>query len=243
MIFEYLKYPSEEEWNNICKEHEIINNLYLDGKSTGKSTNGVLDFYYNLQFQEFLMQFNNKLGEVRMTYIFLMNYFKTNIPDKELIKPGESGGIKYFPKFEDKDFYNKMMFDYYCDIFYHKFFSVWDFKFHLINIYYRLEIKSNPSFNRNVMDRLSKKDHDLFTFLNKNNHDNEMEIGRDFRNDLTHNYPPNYVGGIAEKEERDGDIVISGKVRYTSTSEFVNNINRLIELLNECIIELEKKFI
>jgi hypothetical protein len=52
-------------------------------------------------------EFNNRSFELVLSYIFMMNYYQTGIPDDEWhISPGKSGNtVDYFPHFKRETFY------------------------------------------------------------------------------------------------------------------------------------------
>src|SRR5690606_18865558 len=125
MIHDYLEYPSKEQWIEI-ESKTRISELFLEVSKT--SDGDIFTFISNQEFNSWLRLFNNRLGQSRMSYIFLMHYLKKGISDEEwYISLGKEGqSIQYFPHFKEEIFYYKMMFDYYMDNFCYKFFSAWD---------------------------------------------------------------------------------------------------------------------
>lgn len=202
MIHEYLEYPTKEQWIDI-EEHSKINHLYLDIKRPE-----ITDFFALFTEHElasWVRLFNNRLGQSRTSYIFFMHYYNKGIPDKEwYISPGKEGqSIQYFPHFtKDETINYKVMFDYYVDAFYYKFFSAWDTIFHIINIQYQFDIETSKDFNRKILTNLNSVNPVLKRQINKTNNSKAFKRSRVLRNDITHNFAPNDISsGISKKKE------------------------------------------
>jgi len=107
MIHDYLEYPSKSQWIEIVSETRI-SELYLEVSETKEGD--IISSLFNQEFKSWLRLFNNRLGQSRMSYVFLMHYYKKGIPDDEwFLSPGKEGqSVQYFPHFNEENFYYNM---------------------------------------------------------------------------------------------------------------------------------------
>ncbi|MGW7160712.1 Cthe_2314 family HEPN domain-containing protein [Paenibacillus taichungensis] len=231
MIHEYLEYPTKEQWIEI-EENSKINSLYLEVKRP--EINDLFAMFAEQELASWIRLFNNRLGQSRMSYIFFKHYYNKGIPDEEwYISPGKDGqSIQYFPHFKKDETINyKVMFDYYVDAFYYKFFSAWDTIFHIINVQYQFDVEKDKDFNRNILTNLNSVNLALKKQFNKTNYSKAFKKSRILRNDITHNFAPNDISSGISKKKEDGQLkeISFGVGSYTPSSEFVQNIDEVIE--------------
>jgi len=213
MLHLYLEYPSQEEWGQIEKA-SIINNLYLDLENVNVGS-GILSVYYSREMNSWLKLLNNRLGQARLSYIFLSHYYNKGIPDDEWYKsPGDRGqSIQYFPHFSEEHYYYKLMFDFYAETFYNNIYSSWDTVYHLLNIYYRFDIKSNRRFSINVMNKLLETDSATYSIIDRAKKSDEFKKFKKLRNNITHNYAPSDVSsGMQKTIITEGTVLPNGKL-------------------------------
>ncbi|OUM83850.1 Cthe_2314 family HEPN domain-containing protein [Parageobacillus thermoglucosidasius] len=243
MIHDYLEYPSKSQWIEIVSETRI-SELYLEVSETKEGD--IISSLFNQEFKSWLRLFNNRLGQSRMSYVFLMHYYKKGIPDDEwFLSPGKEGqSVQYFPHFNEENFYYKMMFDYYMDIFYYKFFSAWDTMFHVINVYYSFDLLPNSRFNSNVMQRLLQRNNSLHTIISNVSNSEPFVQSRTLRNNITHNYAPNDISsGITIEKIKEGVSKISfGIGTYTTSKTFIENVNGIIDKFIPLLAALKNAF-
>ncbi|MEK5063684.1 Cthe_2314 family HEPN domain-containing protein [Cytobacillus sp. FSL R5-0596] len=178
---------------------------------------------------------NNKAFDLINNYILLKHYFDKGIPDEEWVIE-DNGKYKFFPHMEEKHDAYKYWFDFYMDSFYKRFATLIDTVCHLINIKYGFGIQPASGFRQNVMKKMRTEDETLFKTLKVCLKSRTYKQAERLRNDLTHNYRPNFVdAGI--KERREGDkLIISGSLgHYTPTTELITNIEATIDLLADII--------
>jgi hypothetical protein len=243
MIHDHLEYPSKDEWIEIESETRV-SELYLEVSKLDNE--GIFSFLSNVEFNSWLRLFNNRLGQSRMSYIFLMHYLKKGIPDQEwFLSPGKQGqSVQYFPHFNEETFYFKMMFDYYMDNFYYKFFSAWDTMYHVINAYYQFELMPNIRFNSKVMEKLLQRNEGLHTNIIKVNNSEPFVLSRTLRNDITHNFAPNDISSGITREKEEGLLrkISFGIGNYTTSKTFINNVDEIIEEFIPLLVALKREF-
>ncbi|GGG88737.1 Cthe_2314 family HEPN domain-containing protein [Paenibacillus radicis (ex Gao et al. 2016)] len=236
MLVDYLSYPSGEEWRKIAGEISL-NKLSVE--INFPSPTKAIDLIVSQERKDWLMLFNNRLGEVRQTYIFLTHYYNMGIPDDNWHKsPGDNGeSIQYYTEFEDKHYYIKHMYDYYADILYFKFISAWDTLSHFYNVYYEFKISIKYISRYKVLDRIEKINPDLYECIRGVQDSEAFNKFIEQRNDITHNFSPSQIdSGI--KRYNNGSAAFSiGK--YTTTRERQNNIVEVIKMTIKFLDEIK----
>lgn len=237
MLLEYLSYPSREEWREIVNEIDLNNKLSLVIDISGAED--ISELFYNQELKEWLRLFNNRLGEVRQTYIFLTHYYNMGIPDSNWMKsPGDNGeSIQYYPEFEEKHHYIKHMYDYYSDIFFFKFFSAWETLFHFYNVYYKLKIPPNVRFKFQVLKELEKINSELYESIEVVHKSEVFSRFTKHRNDITHNYSPNEIA--PELYHDNNGMTVYGVGKYTPTIEIQNNIIQVINITSDFLKKIK----
>ncbi|KOP81503.1 Cthe_2314 family HEPN domain-containing protein [Cytobacillus solani] len=242
---DYAEYPTAEVWNTLYdmkKEafvrfklfEEAGNRTYLINTREGIIASN-LSFWIN--------EHNNKAFDLINNYVLLRYYYDKGIPDTEWVIEDE-GKYKFFPRMEDKHDAYKYWFDFYLEGYYKRFATLIDTICHLINIKYNFGIKPDPGFRQRVMKELQAKDNILFKALKKCWQDEAYKKAERFRNDLTHNYRPNFIdSGISESHEGDEIIISVGLGEYTTTTEFITNIEETVDLMAEIIDNIRSKIV
>ncbi|MBM7623696.1 Cthe_2314 family HEPN domain-containing protein [Sporohalobacter salinus] len=239
-LFDFGGFPTKEERKEISQSIPYFKELRLevDYNSTNEH-----DIFSVREFKSWLRQFNNRIGEVKLSYIMAIYYYKMRIPDENWhISPGHIGqSVEYFPDFEEKHFCIKYFFDYYADIFYYKIFGVWDSIYHLINVFYCINIKGfEVEFKGKLMRKLKKHNIELYKYFQGLRENPVYKKANKIRNDLTHNFPSNDVGPGVERSDRGYTVLKVGD--YITSKEFKENMDGIIELLWETIKKLEIHF-
>jgi hypothetical protein len=196
-------------------------------------TENIYFFFTRHETDSWIRMLNNRFGQVRLSYIFLIHYLNKGIPDEEwCVSPGRGDlSVEYFPHFVEETYYYKTMFDYYTDTFYYKFCSAWDTVFHIINAHYQFNIEQhNNRFKHIVKRELKSRNEELYNIIVDVETSNSFRDSNKLRNDITHNFAPNDISSGITKVRRDGVIkrIDMSIGNYTPSKEFVRNINALI---------------
>jgi hypothetical protein len=243
MIFNYLDYPDEKEWNEIVKNSPVLKKLHLKINSDIKYDNDVFNPLYDFEFEIWLRQINNRLFNIYMTYIFLMHYFNKGIPDD---KHSDSRGknnktVRFLPHSGEKSYWIKYLFYYYVEVLYFQAFSVWDSIHHLINVYYQMDIEPRLGFNENVMKKLKDKNIILHKLLKKQKENEVFEKAHRLRRDFTHNFLPCRFGFVIGRENKEDKKVKETHlgIKIPKSKEFQTNIYQFLELLSTTLEEIK----
>lgn len=243
-IYDYADYPTHESWNEqYLKKEETLDKIGLK-KEGGTKTYSILssEGLMNFELSFWIDEFNNKAFDLINNYIIVMHYYNKGIPDTEWFAPREKGGVDFFPHFEEKHHHIIYWFDFYMDSYYTRFSSLIDTIYHIINVKYRLGIEAELGFRREVSQALKNKDRTLFKYLNDiRKHDTYKAIEH-FRNDITHNFRPNQIdSGIKRTKKKGSFSIVGGVGNYTTTTEFVNNIEQSLDLMAEIMDSIRTK--
>jgi hypothetical protein len=122
------------------------------------------------------------------------------------------------------------------DNYYSKFSGLIDSVYHVIDAHYDFKIKKDLSFKRNVSSKLKTKNLKLYDYLEALKENKVYKSTNLFRNNLMHNYRPNQIDSGLKYSIEDGKTTIALTIgNYTTTSEFVTNIEESIDLLGELV--------
>lgn len=197
------------------------------------------------EMKHWIDEFNNRAFDLSNVYVMLMNYYNQGIPDDEWnISPGKNGeSVQYFPNFKEKHYAYNYWFGFYIDSFYTKFFGLIDNIYHIFNSKYYLKVPEKYGFNKNVIEELKKKDINLANYLDNIRNNNVFREVSNFRNDIVHNYRRNQIDDRVTVENRsDGSTrYIYGVGKYTTTKQFVENIEKGIEFLAKIADDIRDK--
>ncbi|HOK57096.1 MAG TPA: Cthe_2314 family HEPN domain-containing protein [bacterium] len=248
LFFEYYKID-EEEWNKISKNSsQKFKKLFW--KIPYEKYQVLLDddiekVYKKGKINELVKALMNKMGTLRISYIFLTYYYNLGIPDdKWCISPGKNGSsIQYFPDFEEKHFYIHYFFNFWAEVFYIKFFSIIDIICDLLNNYYEMGIKKETKgFRRKVIKNLKKENLELFKFLENIKNKREYKNAKEFRNRIIHSIPAYEISNQNEIKKYENKIVEIkfGAGKYTKSSEIKENAEEVLILLKNIFEKLKE---
>jgi hypothetical protein len=176
--------------------------------------------------------------DVAKSFVLLRYYFEKGIPDDEWYKsPGDDGSsIQYYPHFEKQHFIIKDWFYFYSDTFYHKLFSAWDMVGHIINVYFKLGIKSERVYFPNAVNGLKEIEVDLWKKLDDILNSSPYQRAKSLHNDVTHNYLPSSAG-LAVTTKKSGNTVKTsiGIRKYITSKEIMSNVSEILEVFQKSI--------
>lgn len=243
-IFDYADYPTEERWNELYdKKKDAFEKIALRGPESKQSFSlfdgkGIT----NMEVLHWNNEFNSKAFDLANNYALVMHHYSKGIPDDEWCVPGERGGYRYHPHFEQKHHDIFYWFTFYTESYYTRFSSLIDTICHIINVKYGFHFEPTKGFNKKVVESLKTADKDLFDYLQgllKNKVYKSIET---FRNNITHNFKPSNVSSGIKRYEKDGQKIISGGAgEYTTSREFVTNIEQSIDLMAEIVDTIREK--
>lgn len=245
-IYDYAKYPAKEDWLKISGDKiDSLDKLQIENS---KKTFNTLDFdgsYHAIQLNYWLQEFNNKAFDLIANYTLLKSYYDAGIPDDEWFKsPGDNGqSVQYFPHFKEEHHGNLYWFGFYMDSYYTRFESLIDAIYHVINVKYQLNVEPSMGFRGKVLKQLETSDKDLYDYLKALPSNAIYKQINEYRNNIVHNYRPNQIdSGFTRTVGADGKQSFTMTVgSYTTSTEFLNNINASLDLLAEITDEIRDK--
>lgn len=240
---DYADYPTEVMWEKIYdSKKEAFDKLNLI-EEAGKKSYGInSEDIKAMKLSFWINEYNNKAFDLVNNYILMKHYYDKGIPDGEWYIEESHGRYRFFPHLEEKHDAYKYWFDFYMDGYYMRFSTLIDTICHLINIKYDLRIESAPRFRQDIMGKLKSEDDALFRALMGFMKDKTYKQVEAYRNDLTHNYKPNNIdSGITEKRDGEKLIISGGLGSYTTTTEFVANIESSIDLMAKIVDSIRLK--
>ena len=111
---------SQEEWDNYLGTH-LFDKLLIHNGQINKSSD-IFGIFSLIKLDEILVEHNNKVGSLNVTYALCRHYFDKGIPDDPwYISPGKDGhSIQYFPLFQDEHWMRLSWFNFFSDAYYLK---------------------------------------------------------------------------------------------------------------------------
>lgn len=225
-------YPNLKDWLRIESQFDW-KRFYLEQEELPLvEDNSLESFETGLNLSSWIVYFHNRISDIKRSYVFLSFYYEQGIPDNKWWIQDNRGQI-FFPDFEDKHHLIKSNFDYYADVFYYKMFSAWDILGQIMNISFKLNLKSNKvtfyeshkqikSINLGVYDNL-----DLLI----NNPD--YKKAKEIRHALTHRYSPMEISPPVTKTDNDTIALTIGK--YTPSTEIKDNATSMLDIFARAI--------
>jgi hypothetical protein len=248
-IADFAKYPTPEEWDSIIeKKRESWNKIKLNEKKQKKYNILDLSQIDQMELDFWINEFNDRAFALANNYVMLRSYYDQGIPDDPYYEsPGPKGeSVRYFPLFTDEKHYVlHFWFGFYTESFYTRYSAIIDTVYHIINAKYKFGISPGTGFIKKVLNKLKTVDEELYVYLNDLQNNQVFKKFKKLRNDIAHNFSPSQVSsGIKREQKEDGSLVISlGIGDYTTTKEFVDNIDESIDLLADIVEKIRTKIV
>jgi hypothetical protein len=243
-IFDYADYPTHESWNEqYLRKNKTLDKISLKEENENQSYSVLSsEGLMNWELSFWINDFNNKAFDLINTYIILIHYYNKGIPDTEWFAKSERGGVRFFPHFEEKHHHIIYWFSFYLESYYTRFSSLIDTIYHIINVRYYLRIEPTQGFKSKVSKALKNADVELYIYLNDIRKNDTYKAVEELRNNITHNFRPHQVDSGIKRTKKEGSFSIVGGVgNYTTTTEFVNNIELSLDLIAEIIDTIRTK--
>ncbi|PWW31602.1 MULTISPECIES: Cthe_2314 family HEPN domain-containing protein [Paenibacillus] len=238
-IYDYAKLLPKEDWQKICGDiTNVIDKINLNFTKNKFDIFSIKEGFYQLDLSYWITEFNNRVFDLITNYSLMKMYYDAGIPDQQWHKsPGDNGeSIQYFPHFTEEHYGNLYWFSFYMESYYTRFEGIIDSIFHALNIKYMFNIEPKLGFRRKVLKKLKQADlvlHDYFISLPDNQIYRRVN---EFRNSIIHNYRPNQISSGSQRIKNDDGSILYKRSeigKYTTSREFLININESLELLAE----------
>lgn len=262
-IFDYAQYPTPEDFDKIYdRKEQSFNDMKLEVSRIKYNISSIREDGKIADYNYWLVEYNNRVFDLINTYAMLMFYYNKGIPDKDWYEfPDEGPSVVYLPHFQEQHHSYLYWFHFYSESFYTRFFGIIDVIYHLINIKYNLNVSAGSRFRLKVLKALSRVDKDFEEELQAIPKNEVYMASEEFRNNMTHNYRPNQINSplslkrvadehnplIYDREGKPKRVNATAKVyeltpgNYTTTDEFVKNIEESIDFLGNLIKGMKSK--
>ncbi|WP_240522293.1 Cthe_2314 family HEPN domain-containing protein [Bacillus thuringiensis] len=234
-----FEYPTKEEMLTLLKESPLYNFSIEESVLYREDLHPIKRLDYDISVQEILSLFHNRLFQVNLSYAYVMYYFNRGIPDEEWAKPIPTGGVEYFPHFQEEHWTNKVHFEHHIDTFFQKAFTVLDIFGHLLFKYFDLKQEENRkgrlqdiTFNNAFWNlKNQKKDINLHKKLGGIKFSDSYKEASRIRNEIIHNQPPY---SIHNRRETHRGVVFT-KVYYIPSDKLKETMYNLSESIKEIV--------
>ena len=237
----FFEFPTKEDWRELENSYPFEKLEVDEGtfRYASDPNDDIGRFFGSQEIFTWIVHLQNRLIQVRWSYVLLHFYFNKGIPDDEwFISPGKAGqSIQYYPHFTEKDHLVKAQFDYYVDAFYHKMFSAWDTLGHLINGMYGLEIE-RASFDK-ARKKLKTVKPALYADLKIIADSSDFKKMRELRDNVTHNHLPGDIGSSVRRVSK--THITFGGGDYTPSAIIKENVSKSLDLFAEALNAIKKQ--
>lgn len=220
VMFKYW-FIDETEQNRIFDDYKFINGLKFDFKYRTKRKESEyveLDSILN----PWLNQLTMRLLELRFTIVNFLYYSDKKVDDRTICELN-TGGKKFFPNLTEEERYYQFALNYFYGNFQIQYITILDGIYHVLNIYYGIDISSSSGFGKAIIKKMHDKNYGISKALEDFWKDCKIHK---YRNDKVHNYDPN----IPDK----GYVEGKGGTQYYCPI-YIHSIQKYRLLEEECI--------
>jgi hypothetical protein len=229
-----FKYPNERERKQAMKNFPKLEKFYFEYKNDFE-----LFFSENLRAKEVHRIYNlywwdeclgNRIGFLGETYTYVFTQ--------------ELRGLKYGAANNENILQvNKILFEYYLELFYHFFISTRDIVLQILNLYFRVGYEEEKvSFNPETPKLFDKLPTSVLTTVKSFYNNVDIRKAVKLRNSFTHRYTPTGPDYRLEFKIVDGkETLAGGGIKRESNESFINNINKVLTHLSIYLNDLKKQ--
>jgi len=223
-----FKFPSEIERNEASKDYLFFKSFDFSYKSGFRSV--LIDhlqpkeasrienlFWWNMCLQ-------NRFGFLYETYINLITNYNRGFKDD-------------LTKCSDNEYVNKILFDYFSEIFYYYFFSIRDILGQILNLFFLIGKTERHFFtNKSFLDSLTQYDSGLYKNFNIS-----ITEAKEIRDGFAHRFSPNQPDFRSNYNKiLNKDSISLGGGHFISSEQIVENIRDSLKNLNILLLGLSK---
>lgn len=225
---EDYKFPSKAERGESDKDYpslKCFNFPYVSGiKSLLSDHTSAVEATRKENLYWWDMCLQNRFGSLYESYTNLITNYNRGFQDN-------------LTKCSGNEYINKILFDYFSEIFYHYFFSTRDIIGQILNLFFSVGKNETDSFTqKGFIKALTIYDGGLFS-----NFINDTRIAKETRDSFTHRYSPNQPDYRARYSiENNKEIFSIGSGNFICPNKIVENIKNSLISLNTLILGLQK---
>ena len=156
-IWDGFEMPTLDDRQNL-PHADNLSNLRIDESELGLDPTSFCLAHPRLR--ELIREYNNKVGDLMITYTLAYHYFRAGIPDERWNQsPGKDGqSVQYMPDFSEEHWNRNMWFGYFANVYYILISSIWDSIIEILNHYYDYDFPVDLRLRNAVLKKL-KIDH------------------------------------------------------------------------------------
>lgn len=191
-IWDAFEIPTFEDRQNLPQADEL-RRLRIDESELGLDPTAFCLAHPRLR--ELIREYNNKVGDLLITYTLVYHYFRAGIPDDRWNQsPGNDGqSVQYMPDFSHEHWCRNMWFGYFANVYYILLSSIWDSIIEIINHYYDYDFPVDLRLKKAVLKKL-KVEHPNINAIFYGIMNNDLyKKAQEYRTAASHGSPPNSV--------------------------------------------------
>ena len=199
-IWDTFEIPSIEEQHNL-PQAENLRDLRINEAELGLAPDSFCLAHPRLH--ELIREYNNKVGDLIITYTLVYHYFHAGIPDERwCLSPGGNGqSVQYMPDFSEEHWCRNMWFGYFSNVYYILISSLWDSILEIINHYFDYDFSVDMRLRNTVLKKL-KEDHPDISALFLNIQNDELyKKAQEYRTAASHGSAPNSIKNTVHYEK------------------------------------------
>ena len=209
----YFKYPTSEESERLSDKLPTYKRFQFSPvnivESTFQGQKPLKETHRIHNLHHWNKCLSNRLGKLKQTHLFLLTHYEREFKENHL-------------ECNEEQLVDRILFDYYSEIFYYFFFSVLDSIAQILNIYFKIDKEDNKVyFKKFFFEQIQNEEIRklLNTFIDSTG------TASDYRNSLTHRFPINEKDFRSEINEANGNTELSIKGgNVVETKSLISNI-------------------
>lgn len=199
-IWSAFEIPTPEDRQNL-PQADVLDSLHINESELGLDPTTFCIAHPKLS--ELIREYNNKVGDLIITYTLAYHYFRAGILDERWYQsPGNNGqSVQYMPDFSDEHWGRNMWFGYFANVYYILISSLWDSIIEVINHYYDYDFPVDLRLRNAVLKKL-KADHPNISALFLSIQNDELyKKAQEYRTAASHGSSPNSVKNTIRYEK------------------------------------------
>lgn len=223
-----FKYPTKEERKRINSQMPKTRQFKVKFKSATIEIFKESSFETAIRGEDIFWWcncLNNRLGKLNETYIYVQTHYQRKLENQT----EESENIRT----------DKLLLDYYIEIFYYYFFSTRDVLGQLLNNFYDLKIEEHKIFlNEHFVSKIKSREikNELTDFINN------TKDSYNIRNSFNHRFTPTLKDFRAERNiKRENNEILFYSAKEIEIETFLNDIENLMKNLERLTNVLAKE--
>ena len=199
-IWDGFEIPTLDDRKNL-PQADILSRLRIDESELGLDPTSFCLAHPKLR--ELIREYNNKVGDLMITYTLAYHYFRAGIPDDRWYQsPGKNGqSVQYMPDFSEEHWNRNMWFGYFANVYYIWISSIWDSIIEIINHYYDYDFPVDLRLRNAVLKRLKDEHPSVHAIFHDILNTDLYKKAQEYRTAASHGSSPNSVKDTVRYEK------------------------------------------